>query len=153
ALAAKVFGDLGSPAELPSMPLVLIVDDFDFADARSRDFVRELVRSQRAAYGHAQDRALTLVLNTEDADRTEVFLGLRGVASRPERVVTGGTTAEDQKAHLQKVAQRCVLGAEAAPVSAETQSLLRLLEVCQSPFEVEVVLRYLYRQGKVTKSE
>src|SRR5262249_51577761 len=86
ALAAKVLGALGSPAELRRMRLVLIVDDFDFADARSRDFVRELVRSQLAAYGRPQDRPLTLVLNTEDADRTEAFLGLRDAASRPERV-------------------------------------------------------------------
>src|SRR5262249_59836915 len=104
ALAAKVLGELGSPVGLPVMPLVLMVDDFDLADARSRDFVRELARSRVAANGHGQDRPLTLVLNTEDADQTETFLGLRG-AGRLERVVTGGTTKEGQRRQLEGVAR------------------------------------------------
>lgn len=153
ALAAKVLGDLGSPAGSRVIPLVLIVDDFDFADARSREFVRELVRSRLAANGHGQDRPLTLVLNTEDADRTETFLGLRGDAGLVERVVTGGTTKEEQRAQLEGFARQCLLGGP-GPGSPETEPLLKsLTSVCRSPFEIEVVLRHLHRQGKVIKSK
>jgi HD superfamily phosphohydrolase YqeK len=154
ALAAKVLGNLGWSAHLPTMPLVLIVDDFDFADARSRDFVRELVRARLMANGHGQDRPLTLVLNTEDADRTEVLLGFRGADGdavvRLERLITGASPKDGQKTQVEEFARKCL---QCGSASAKKNILLeRLTSVCQSPFEVEVVLRHLYRQGKVTQS-
>jgi HD superfamily phosphohydrolase YqeK len=153
ALAAKLLSDLGSSAGSSVMPLALIVDDFDFADAKSRDFVRELVRSRRSAYGGGQDRPLTLVLNTENADETEAFLGFQGLDRRPERLVTGGKTDEDQRSHLEEFVTQCVAGTSGS-LPEETKPLLECLtSICRSPFEVEVVLRYLHRQGTVTKSK
>ena len=134
ALAARLVTKFGCPDH----PLLLLVDDFDFADAKSRDVVRELVRLQGQP-GVSDHSPFTLVLNTDDAGATSEFLGLAG-QTRP---VTARTDPQEFAAH-------CIRGSSAAAVLSDRQSaLLALLAPCPGSFEVEVVLRHLHRRGHV----
>jgi HD superfamily phosphohydrolase YqeK len=136
--AARLICDLANSAGR----LVLLVDDFDFADAKSRDFIWELARWQRRL-DDGQPSPFVLVLSTEDVAMTQDFLG---VSLRQGPVKTSSD--------LDSFAKLCVSGLhESTSMKVAEKDLATLLtKACKASFEVEILLRHLYRRGQVVPS-
>jgi HD superfamily phosphohydrolase YqeK len=136
-LVIDLLYDLAAAADCTGTRLLLAVDDFDSADPKSRDVVRELVRS---APDHARPPQLQVLLSTADPERAKRFLdldegsGLAVVRLDPQR---------DRFINL------CIGLSE--DDSTTDNALKNHLTSLESPFEIEILLRHLYRLGMIVK--